>query len=60
MSSTDALPLDAALADFLDHQRARRRSERTRELYRQTVTRFADWLTATGRPATVVVPPARM
>ncbi|MFN8050510.1 MAG: tyrosine-type recombinase/integrase [Acidimicrobiales bacterium] len=47
------LPLDAALADFLDHQRARRRSDRTRELYRQTIVRLGKWLAAEGKPTTV-------
>lgn len=53
MPNASTLPLDAALADFLDHQRARRRSERTRELYRQTITRFAEWLDTQDRPATI-------
>lgn len=47
------LSLGDALADFLDHQRARRRSERTRELYRQTVTRFSKHLEGVDRPATI-------
>ncbi len=53
MPTTPDLPLADALADFLDHQRARRRSERTRDLYRQSVTRFAAWLDDNDRPATV-------
>jgi site-specific recombinase XerD len=47
------LPIDAALEDFLDHQRARRRSERTRDLYRQAVTRLGRWLGDEGHPTDV-------
>lgn len=47
------LTLTDALEDFLDHQRARRRSERTRELYRQSVTRLSGWLTDQDRPVLV-------
>jgi len=47
------LPLAAALDDFLDHQRARRRSDRTRELYRQSVTRLETWMAGQGMSTTV-------
>lgn len=47
--ATAGLPLDAALDDYLDHLRAKRRSERTRDLYRQAVTRFAAWRDDTDR-----------
>lgn len=50
-----ALSLDDALADFLDHQRARRRSERTRDLYRQSVQRFDAWLETQDRPTSIDV-----
>lgn len=49
------LSLDDALADFLDHQRARRRSERTRELYQQSVGKLTKYLEANDLPATVAV-----
>lgn len=38
------LTLDAARDDFNDHLRARRRTERTRELYRQAITRLDNHL----------------
>lgn len=47
------LPLNAALEDFLDHLRARRRSERTRDLYRQAVTRLDRWLESQGQSTDV-------
>lgn len=47
------LPIDAAMADYLDHLRSKRRSERTRDLYRQAVTRLMIWLTDNGRPTGV-------
>jgi len=40
------LPLDAALDDYVIHLRAKRRSERTRDLYSQSVNRLSAWLTA--------------
>lgn len=45
----NGLPLAAALADFDDHLRQRRRSDRTRDLYRQAVTRLERWLAAEDR-----------
>ena len=43
------LPVDVALDDFLVHLRAKRRSERTRDLYSQSVNRLSAWLTAHDR-----------
>jgi site-specific recombinase XerD len=49
----NGIPLDAALEDYLDDLRARRRSERTRDLYRQAVTRLEAWLDEHDRPTTI-------
>lgn len=49
------LELVDALADFDDHLRAKRRSDRTRHLYRQSVTRLTDWLAGHGHPTDVDV-----
>ena len=48
-----AVPLRDLLIDFDTALRARRRSDRTRHLYRAHCLRLADWLDANGEPAEV-------
>lgn len=50
------LDLADALADFDDHLRARRRAGRTRELYRQAVTRLRDSQAKNSRVTDITVP----
>lgn len=51
--ATDALPLSTLIEDFDNSLRARRRSDRTRYLYRQAGERLVAWLAEHDRPATV-------
>jgi hypothetical protein len=47
-------PIDDLAASFRRHLRAAKKADRTIVLYGQSIRFFCDWLTANGRPATLV------
>lgn len=54
MPRADAVPFDGLISSFARSLRARNRSTKTISAYVATAERFADFLTAAGRPAQVV------